>query len=123
MRETSALAPSRGWRWFLQLLAERLRRSLAGIANASRNRAQSEGADENEFAWLEAYKAALLEFNEERASVAISTAMQAIERRENLIRFSRRNAQERELLEHAASTLMAIKEHRTVPAANEIKSA
>jgi hypothetical protein len=74
---------------------------------------ESESRDcETECLWIEAYKAALLEFNEERLSVTCESAMRAIEERKRVLRSARRNIQEWKLLEHAALTLCAIKARR-----------
>jgi hypothetical protein len=72
--------------------------------------------------WLEAYKAALLEFNEWRASLAIKEAMKAIERRKQVLQFVAKNAHELDLLEQATSTLLTIRKHREQPTcpSNEI---
>jgi hypothetical protein len=114
MREGSVLARSGTFGSLLRLLAEKMRRSLEFFANLRANGSDGQQPDD-EFAWLEAYKAALLEFNERRASLAINVAMKAIDRRKRILGFNRRHAQEWDLLEHAASTLLTIRTHRVLP--------
>lgn len=96
-----------------RLLANKLRRTLTLIVDMRPVHAEEE--NEDEFAWLEAYKAALLEFNEHRASLAINAAVKAIERRKGMLGFSSKYAHESELLEHATRTLLTIRTYRVLP--------
>ena len=68
---------------------------------------------ESEFSWLEAYKAALLEFDERRLPATIDAAMQAIEDRRRALSRRRDTVQERHLLEHAALSLWAMRASRS----------
>ena len=116
MREGSVLASSGSFRSLLRLLASKLRRTVILIVNMRPIGSEEQQGKEDEFAWLEAYRAALLEFNEHRASLAISEAMLAIERRKRMLRFTTKDAHEWDLLEHATSTLLTIKTYRVLPA-------
>jgi hypothetical protein len=115
MRQGSVLARSETYRSWLRLLEHKLRRTLTLIINMGRVRVEEQQENEDEFAWLEAYKTALLEFNEHKASLAISEAMRAIDRRKRMLRFTPKNAHEWDLLEHAASTLLTIRTYRVLP--------
>jgi hypothetical protein len=119
MRQGSVLARSETyWSW-LRLLENKLRRTLTLIINMGRISVEEQQGNEDEFAWLEAYKTALLEFNEHKASLAISEAMQAIDRRRRMLRFTAKNSQEWDLLEHATSTLLTIRTYRVLPSADD----
>lgn len=73
-------------------------------------------ADPREFEWIEFYKQALLEFNEQRASLAITAALNAIERRKRVLeRHRHQNVHEWNLLEHATMTLSVIRARRAMP--------
>jgi hypothetical protein len=82
---------------------------------------RSDEQNEGELVWFEAYQAALLEFNERRAWLAINSAMKAIERRKRMLGFSPKSAHERELLEHATRTLITISTHRVLPSPDNIQ--
>jgi len=115
MREGSVLARSGSFGSFFRFLANRLRTTLILMVNVRPLGAEEQRGNEEEFAWLEAYKAALLEFNERRASLAINKAMRGIERRKRMLRFPSKNAHEWEMLEHATATLLVIRRHRVLP--------
>jgi hypothetical protein len=115
MRQGSGLARSETYRSWLRLLGDKLRRTLTLIINMGRIGVEEQQGNEDEFAWLEPYKTALLEFNEHKASLAISEAMKAIERRKRVLRFTPKNAHEWDLLDHATSTLLTIRTYRVLP--------
>ena len=123
MREGSVLARSGSFGSFLRLLANRLRTTLILMVNVRPLGAEEQRGDEDEFAWREAYKAALLEFNERRASLAINEAMRAIERRKRMLRFTSKNDHEWEMLEQATATLLTIRTHRVLPSPDNTQDA
>ncbi|MBV8051943.1 MAG: hypothetical protein JOZ80_12180 [Acidobacteriaceae bacterium] len=118
MRQGSVLAPSGTFGSVFRLLVSKFRRTLIHIVSFSQGCAEQKRENEDQFAWLEAYEAALLEFNAHRASLAIDTAVKAIDRRKQLLGFSSKNAHEWQLLEHATRTLLTIRTHRVLPAAD-----
>jgi hypothetical protein len=114
MREGSVLAPSATFGSLMRVLGDKLRRSIESLSNL-RAHSADEQQPEDVFEWQEAYKAALLEFSERRASVAINEAMKAIERRRRMLRFAPKSAHEWGLLERATSTLLTIRAYRVLP--------
>jgi hypothetical protein len=112
--QATASSPLRSVRSFFRLLIEKLCRSLTFTSLNECTQRQANG-DEEEFVWLEVYKAALMEFNEQRLSANIGAAMKAIERRRQALGSDRMSIQERNLLEHAALTLWSIRASRSSP--------
>jgi|SRR5579862_1382587 len=118
MRQGSVLAPSGTFGSLLRRLANKIRRTLILIARMHLITTEDQQENEDEFAWLEAYRAALLEFNQRRASLAIDEALRAIERRRRTLRFNPKNPHEWDLLEHATWTLLTIRTQRLLPSAD-----
>jgi hypothetical protein len=108
--QATASSPLRAVRPFFLLLIGRLRRSLKLISKARHKQ-----EEEKEFVWVEAYKAALMEFNEQRLSATIEAAMRAIEQRKQALGSSRKSIREWNLLERAALTLWSIRAGRSSP--------
>jgi hypothetical protein len=83
------------------------------MSNMSTGPRKADGhAEDKDFAWLEGYKAALLEFDPRRVPSTIEEALKAIEMRKQALQSEPNTFQERSLLEHAQVTLWAIKAPR-----------
>ena len=102
---------------FIQRLLQKLANCRSSLSKARISFQQRKPQDyENEFSWLEAYKTALLEFDERRLPSTIEAAMQAIDDRRRVLSSGCDSVQERHLLEHAALSLWAMRASRSLKA-------